>query len=80
MAGSIQDACHIVEQHRMTINETNSAMIIMTEEVEQISQHSQYISDRANQISNAVQKQNASTEQISAQFKEINNMAAGLCQ
>lgn len=40
----------------------------------------QYISDRANQISNAVQKQNASTEQISAQFKEINNMAAGLCQ
>lgn len=64
----------------MTINETNSAMIIMTEEVEQISQHSQYISDRANQISNAVQKQNASTEQISAQFKEINNMAAGLCQ
>ena len=80
MADSIQEACHVVEQHRITIDETNSAMIIMTGEVEQIGQHSQNISDRANQISNAVQKQNVSTEKISVQFKEINNMAAGLCQ
>ena len=80
MAGSIQEACNVVEQHQATIDETNSAMVIMTGEVEQIGQHSQDISDRAIQISNAVQKQNASTEEISVQFKEINNMAAGLCE
>jgi len=80
MANSIQDARNIVEQHRTTIDETNSAMIIMTGEVEQIGQHSQDISERANHISDAVQKQNASTEEISVQFKEINNMAAGLCE
>lgn len=79
MAENIGEARNIVDQHRVTIDQTNSAMIVMTEEVEQIGHHSQDISDRANQISNAVQKQNVSTEQISVQFKEINNMAAGLC-
>ena len=80
MATSIKDAQNIVEEHHNTITETNSAMIIMTGEVEQIGQHSLEISERADRISNAVQKQNASTEEISVQFKEINNMAAGLCE
>lgn len=79
MAGSIREARHIVEQHRLAIDETNSAMVVMTAEVEQIGQRSQGISDRATTISNAVQKQNASAEQISAQFQEINHMASDLC-
>lgn len=80
MAESIREARNIVEQHRITIDNTNSSMIIMTGEVEQIGQHSLDISERAEHISNAVQKQNASSEEISVQFKEINNMAAGLCE
>ncbi len=79
MADSIREARHIVEQHRVAIDETNSAMIVMTTEVEQIGQHSQDISDRATHISNVVQKQNASAEEISAQFNEINAMASNLC-
>ena len=54
-------------------------MTVMTSEVEQIGQHSQDISERSTRISNAVEKQNASTEEISAQFSEINSMAASLC-
>ena len=54
-------------------------MIQMTGEVEQIGQRSLDISERATHISSAVQKQNASTEQIASQFQEINNMASGLC-
>ena len=80
MADSIRQAQEIVEQHRVTIDETNSAMIVMTDEVEQLGQHSLEISERSSQISNAVQKQNASAEEISVQFKEINNMASGLCE
>lgn len=80
IAESIRQARSIVEQHRVTIDNTNSSMIVMTCEVEQIGQHSLDISERAEHISNAVQKQNASTEEISVQFKEINNMATGLCE
>lgn len=79
MADSIRQARTIVEQHRVTIDNTNSSMIVMTGEVEQIGQHSLDISERAEHISKAVQKQNASTEEISVQFREINNMATGLC-
>ena len=80
MAESINSAKDIVEQHRTAIDETNSAMIVMSAEVEQIGQHSLDISERASTISNAVQKQNASAEEISAQFIEINNMASSLCE
>ena len=79
MNESIDNSSEIVAQHQNTIEETNSAMIIMTGEVEQIGQRSLDISERATRVSLAVQKQNASTEQISSQFQEINNMASGLC-
>lgn len=79
MNTSIHDSNAIVTQHQSTIQETNSAMIAMTVEVDQISHRSRDISERANQISAAVQKQNASTAQISTQFHEINNMASSLC-
>ena len=79
MNRSIQDSNDIVSQHQLTIEETNTAMIQMTGEVEQIGQRSLDISERATHISSAVQKQNASTEQIASQFQEINNMASGLC-
>ena len=79
MAENIREAREIVEQHRTAIDETNSAMIVMSAEVEQIGQHSLDISERATHISNAVQKQNASAEEISIQFAEINGMASSLC-
>lgn len=79
MNSSIQDSSNIVAQHQHTIEDTNAAMIVMTGEVEQIGQRSLDISERATRVSRAVQKQNASTEQISSQFQEINNMASGLC-
>jgi len=79
MAERIKNSNEIVAAHRHTIDETNSAMIEMTGEVEQIGQHSLDISERATRISTAVEKQNTSTEEISEQFAEINNMAASLC-
>ena len=79
MVNNISASSEIVEQHRYTIDDTNAAMTVMTSEVEQIGQHSQDISERSTRISNAVEKQNASTEEISAQFSEINSMAASLC-
>ena len=79
MNTSIHESNDIVSQHRLTIEETNTAMIQMTGEVEQIGQRSLDISERSSHIFSAVQKQNASTEQIASQFQEINNMASGLC-
>ena len=80
MNTSIEESNEIIAQHKNAIEETNSAMVIMTGEVEQIGMRSRDISDRANNISDAVQNQNNSTEQIASQFQEINNMAAGLCE
>ena len=80
MNDSISESNAIVTQHKHAIEDTNAAMLVMTGEVEQIGQRSRDISDRASHISDAVQKQNASTEQIASQFQEINNMASGLCE
>lgn len=79
MTQSVNEAQQVVDQQCIAIGEINTAMNNVTNEVEMIGMHSQEIADRSNQVSMAVQKQNASAEEISVQFKEINHMADELC-